>query len=222
MGETEGKRCFVIMPFSRTKSYTEKKWTEFFNEWIKPAVEGSNLGLFCERSHPTTGDVIRDIVRKLYSAEAVVAILTDQSANVFWELGVRHSLRGTNAILFAEKKKDVPSNLHTTCAWHPYRLQRKEKQQFKRKLKALLKKVLLSPSKPDNPVAQFLEEEAELSVVDFEDETSFFNDLLGAIEKNKVGEMEKCLAYINQTAHEKTKRYTTLKTMNTFINVWNP
>jgi hypothetical protein len=77
------KKCFVIMPFSGTKSCSEEKWTEIFEYIIKPAVEESGLGYECERSVAKRENIIKGILEALNQANVVMADLTDNNPNVF-------------------------------------------------------------------------------------------------------------------------------------------
>ena len=104
------RSCFVIMPFSNTRSCRQDEWTTIFQELIRPAVEESGLGFTCRRSDTVTGNVIRDILMDLHAANVVIADLTDQRANVMYELGVRHAL-ATRTIMIAQRSKDIPSDL---------------------------------------------------------------------------------------------------------------
>ena len=110
--------CFVIMPFSTTPSCTEEEWTEVFEQVLKPAVESSNLDYVCRRSVATRGNIVASIIQDLNDAYVVLADLTDRNANVFYELGVRHSLK-TRSIIVAQKAKDIPFDLEA-YAYHVY------------------------------------------------------------------------------------------------------
>jgi hypothetical protein len=150
------KKCFVIMPVSKTKSCTAREWTMIFKEMIKPAVAGSKLGFTCERSKPRTGNLIRDILNELNRADVVIADLTDMNPNVFYELGVRHTLRN-RTILIAQDMKYVPSDLRSYWVI-TYKKGLSGLQDFKNGIKDTLKEMMNNPEKPDNPVADFLGE----------------------------------------------------------------
>jgi hypothetical protein len=107
---TGRKLCYVIMPFSSTASCSDGEWTSVYKGVITPAVESSGLGYVCRRSSATTGNLIRDIVGDLYEANVVIADLTDQRPNVFYELGVRHALKN-RTIMIAQRLSDIPSDL---------------------------------------------------------------------------------------------------------------
>ena len=102
------KKAFVIMPFSPTPSCGD--WTVVFEELIAPAITGSGLGYDCERSSILGGPFIKDILTNLFAADVVVADLTDRNPNVFYELGVRHTLRN-RTILITQCLAHIPSDL---------------------------------------------------------------------------------------------------------------
>src|SRR5205823_2237845 len=88
------KQAFVIMPFSDTPSATEQQWTEIYSEVFRPAFD--DCGYACDRAQPMTGHLLENIVERLATSSVVLADVTDRNPNVFYELGIRHSLkRGT-------------------------------------------------------------------------------------------------------------------------------
>jgi len=164
-GSSEKSRlCYVIMPFSGTKSCSEDQWTRIFEDLIKPAVEGAGLGYECRRSEATRGNIIKAIVRSLYEAHVVIADLTDQNPNVFYELGVRHALQD-RTILLAQSRKSVPFDLRP-YATHVYNWKDGAAQEkFRTKLIHLLADVDAKPDRPDNPVSDFLTDPAHRRAV---------------------------------------------------------
>ncbi len=81
------------MPFSATKKCTSEEWTEIFENVHSPAIAESRLGYECKRSSIRPGAFIKDILTQLNEADIVLADLTDMNPNVFYELGVRHTLK---------------------------------------------------------------------------------------------------------------------------------
>jgi len=78
--------CFVLMPF-------RDDLQGFYNSAVKPIVE--ELGLDCNLATDITaghGDVMDEIWVKLNEARLVIADLTGQNANVFYELGIANTL----------------------------------------------------------------------------------------------------------------------------------
>ena len=76
------KRCFVIMPFSNTKSHNQEYWTKHFELFLKPLIEGiEQVKGF--RSEPLRGSIASRIILDLNYSDIVVADLTDYNPNVF-------------------------------------------------------------------------------------------------------------------------------------------
>ena len=149
------KLCFVIMPFSSTKRCTSEQWTEIFDDVHKPAIKGSRLGYNCERSKIRTGAFIKDIVTQLNQADVVLADLTDMNPNVFYELGVRHTLRN-RTILVSQTMDDVPSDLRQYGVII-YETSPKGVTEYKKKINTILKDIRNNPDRSDNPVSDYLD-----------------------------------------------------------------
>jgi hypothetical protein len=149
------RNCFVIMPFSTTASCSEEEWTWIFEHLFKPIVEGAGLDYECRRSVATRGNLVAAILQDLNDAYIVIADLTDRNANVFYELGVRHSLKN-RSILLAQRDDDIPFDLQA-YAYHVYEWKTDEGQAaLATKLRQLLLDVDAKPERPDNPVSDFL------------------------------------------------------------------
>ena len=148
------KLCFVIMPFSATKRCTTEVWTEIFENIHKPAINGSRLGYKCERSKIRTGAFIKDILMQLNQADVVLADLTDMNPNVFYELGVRHTLRN-RTILVSQTMDDVPSDLKQYGVI-TYNTTPNGVTEYKKKISKILKDIRNNPDRPDNPVSDYL------------------------------------------------------------------
>lgn len=154
--EPEPKRlCFVIMPFSATATVTEKEWTDFYEQDIKPTVEAA--GYQCRRSEALRGNFTKDILRDLQAAHLVIADLTDLNPNVFYELGVRHSLQ-LRTIMLTRAIDTLPTDLRSYAApQYHFDTTVGSHQAFQKQLSDLLANVDGQPDKPDNPVADFLQ-----------------------------------------------------------------
>ena len=147
--------CFVIMPFSTTTSFTEEEWTLLFETLFKPAVEGAGLDYECRRSVATRGNIVASILQELKESYIVLADLTDHNANVFYELGVRHSLKD-RTILVAQKEEDIPFDLRA-YAYHIYDWFTEDgKEAFATRITELLSEIDNNPDRSDNPVSDFL------------------------------------------------------------------
>ena len=142
------------MPFSETNSLAEEKWTEIFEHIIKPAVEESGLGYECKRYGLGRANIVKDILEDLNRAQVVLADLTDDSSNVLWELGVRHTLK-RRTLLISQDTKFIPSDLKDYPVI-PYDQTKAGFDKFKENIRKKLEDIEADPDKPDSPVADFL------------------------------------------------------------------
>lgn len=102
------KKCFVIMPFSKTtEEHDEAYWTEFFDT-IKRIMEEKNY--YTTRSEVGPYKLFSNIVENIESSDIVIAILTDFNVNVWYELGIRHTLKSGTIMLLQEGQK-VPFDI---------------------------------------------------------------------------------------------------------------
>ncbi len=144
------------MPFSSTASCNKEQWTRIFEEIIKPSIEGTGLDYECTRSVATRGNVVGVILQDISDSHVVLADLTDRNANVFYELGVRHTLKD-RSILIAQKGEDIPFDLQA-YAYHVYDWKTPEGiRTFREIMKHLLTEIDTNPERPDNPVSDFLQ-----------------------------------------------------------------
>ena len=149
------KEVFVIMPFSSTHSCTESEWTDVFENVFQPAIEV--CGYSCHESTPNTGSLICSIIEQLKNAWIVLADITDRNPNVFYELGVRHSL-SNRTIIVSQNTEDIPSDLRGYWSIQ-YRLRPREVINFKKDISRIIIEIDANPNKCDSPVSDYLERE---------------------------------------------------------------
>lgn len=149
------KNVFVIMPFSATTRCSEEEWTDIFHNVFKKSIE--EIGYSCERIVPNRGSLIKSIIHKLKMSPIVLADITDNNPNVFYELGVRHSL-SKRTILVSQDPDNIPSDLNGFWTL-TYNIYPNKIQQFKNEIKTILKEIEENPNKIDSPVSEYLQNE---------------------------------------------------------------
>lgn len=103
-----GKQCFIIMPFSSTsEAHSEKYWNHFY-EILKKIIEP--LGFSCTRSQVGPYNMISQIVKHINESDLAIAVITDLNPNVWYELGIRHSLKN-GTIMLLEKGQKIPFDI---------------------------------------------------------------------------------------------------------------
>ncbi|HEY9674866.1 MAG TPA: SLATT domain-containing protein [Waterburya sp.] len=87
--------AFVVMPFGRKKG-PDGRWIDFnsiYYQLIKPTLEEAGFEPFRADEEAVSGDILTDMFQELLLADLVLADLSIDNANVFYELGVRHAIR---------------------------------------------------------------------------------------------------------------------------------
>lgn len=162
--------CFVISPIGKEDSEDHEKFKEILDYIIKPAIMDSGHDLEVLRADEInkTGSLIRDILENIYSSFVVIADLTGQNPNVFYELGVRHALK-SRTILIAQSSDDIPFDLkdYRTIT---YDTSAKGAIIFKNKLKKFLNEIFENPNRPDNPVLDRLDKIVDHRIMELENE----------------------------------------------------
>ncbi|HEV2955218.1 MAG TPA: hypothetical protein VGX95_03795 [Xanthobacteraceae bacterium] len=115
--ERARKSCFVIMPFGQKRDILpdgQKQDIDFdriYAELIKPVAE--SLAVECTRSDEVSksGLIHKDMIERILGSDVVVVDITTLNANVFYELGVRHTARPTGTVLVRMAHKPIPFNI---------------------------------------------------------------------------------------------------------------
>lgn len=172
MGDHSNEICFVISPIGKEDSETHEKFKEIYDHIIKPAIKYSGYKLEVIRADDIKkpGSWINDILKYLQSSFIVIADLTDQNPNVFYELGVRHSL-SPRTILIAQSTDDIPSDLRSYRSI-VYTTDLKGPSKFRDELNAYLKEIHNDPNFLDNPVIDHLSGILNKKIEDLENENT--------------------------------------------------
>jgi hypothetical protein len=101
-------RNFIVHPQKPTAFIVMQFTGEFnalYNEVIRPTCE--KYGLLCIRADDiyTTGLVLDDIVRSIQECFVIIADITPNNPNVFYEVGYAHGM-GKATILLSDKKRE--------------------------------------------------------------------------------------------------------------------
>lgn len=153
--EKKVRSCFVIMPFSNSASCSEAEWTDIFENTIRPAVEKSGLDYKCARSEAIAGNIIDNIIDDLNRADLVIADLTDRNANVFYELGVRHSLRDST-VLITQDISSTPFDLRPYAMLQYDWKTKRGRDEFRKQMKKVLTSIDEGRANSLSPVRKYL------------------------------------------------------------------
>lgn len=105
---------------------------------------------------PSHGNVLRDIVGRIADADLIVADMTGNNPNVFYELGLSHGLR-TPTILVAQSIDDIPFDLRSYHV-ERYGTDYAAAQDFQQRLEDVARRAAAGDLQPGSPVIDHLPE----------------------------------------------------------------
>jgi hypothetical protein len=126
---------FVLMPFA-------DKLKAIYDNHIRRVAESLELRIGRADDLFTTHSVMQDIWDSIYSAPIIIADCTGRNPNVFYELGIAHTL-GKPVILTTQDADDVPFDIRH-LRYIPYEYTPPGMQEFEERLSRTLQ-VLLMP-----------------------------------------------------------------------------
>ena len=162
------KLCFVIMPF-------REELEEVYNYGIKPAVEESGYRCVIAKEEIGSVNITRDIIEHIFQADIIIADLTGNNPNVFYELGVAHSV-GNRIIMITQDIQSVPFDIKSYRAI-PYEHTIKGAYMLREQLLTYIRTIDSWIRRPTNPVQDFGMQIPQIDVG-----TKDFNGRLTALE----------------------------------------
>ncbi len=99
----ENDLCFVLMPF-------REPFMRLYDEHVRPTLEELGLRVMKADDIFTPTAIVEDIWEHINRSRFVVADVTGKNPNVYYELGVAHTV-GKDAIILTQNEDDVPFDL---------------------------------------------------------------------------------------------------------------
>src|SRR5262245_62913160 len=112
---TTRPHAFVAMPFG-SKPGPDGRLIDFnrvYREYIAPALKAAGLEAFRADEEVRGGDIRTDMFQELLVADLVVADLTIDNPNVWYELGARHALRARGVVIICGGSVTTAFDLYT-------------------------------------------------------------------------------------------------------------
>ena len=108
--DSNSPHAFVVMPFGQ-KSAADGRTIDFdkiYEDLIKPALIEGGFEPFRADEETVSGDILTDMFQELLLADLVVADMSIDNANVFYELGVRHAFRKRGVVHIQSSRDYMP------------------------------------------------------------------------------------------------------------------
>ena len=124
-GSSFRRRVFVVMPFGKkdvqrkprtdlppeAKEQDETLQVDFdavYEKLFRPSLEAAGLQPFRADDEEAAGDILKDMFAELVTADFVLADISILNANVFYELGIRHTVRPRGVVCLHAGWADRP------------------------------------------------------------------------------------------------------------------
>ena len=153
------QHVFIVMPFGIKEGID---FNSVYHDLIKPALLDVGLEPFRADEEILPGDIRADMFQELLMADLVVADLSIDNANAWYELGVRHGLRARGIVQIRRTGSNrIPFDVCVDRTLHYHLQDGVPDPQFLTADRALLGKVALETlqsqrSRPSSPVYQYL------------------------------------------------------------------
>ena len=201
----ERPQAFVIMPF-------EVEFDSIYETLIKKSLEEAGYAVTRADSFLDQHNILSDVINGITTADLVVADLTTNNPNVFYELGLCHAL-GVPTALIAQSINDVPFDLRS------YKIQIYETHfnkvpKLKKFLKDLGQKHLSKEITFTSPVSDF---SADNKKTILENQLAVTEQLLESIEPVDEKELLDYLVEGDKATHDLTSILTKLLKDNELI-----
>ena len=107
--------CFVLMPFGQKPDPAGGPAIDFdriYREALAPAIEAAEMESIRADEERTGGIIHKPMFERLLLCEYAVADLTTANANVFYELGVRHTARPATTLTIFAMHQPMPFDVN--------------------------------------------------------------------------------------------------------------
>lgn len=101
--EVDESLCFVLMPFAAA-------FDRLYRDVVVPAIQEAGLTPLRADEVFSPTPIVEDVWRHIASARLIVADVTQKNPNVFYELGIAHTI-GKPVIVLTQSSSDVPFDI---------------------------------------------------------------------------------------------------------------
>jgi len=153
--------CFVIMPFGKKKDKNGKEidFDAIYQQLILPAIEEAKMEAVRADEEMVGGFIHKPMFERLLLCDYAIADLTTANANVFYELGVRHTAKPFSTLSLFVKDCLLPFDVSSLRSY-PYSLDAKRQLDQVEQDRAYIVKWLNQARNPvkDSPLFQLFDE----------------------------------------------------------------
>ena len=152
MTDTNEKICFVIAPIGKPESETRKRSDQVLQHIIRPAVESCGYKAVRADEIDEPGIITNQIIRHVIDDPLVIADLTEQNANVFYELAIRH-VTCKPLVQIINKVEDIPFDIRPMRTIQVNHQNPDRVEEAKTEIKRQIQSLEENPSSLENPIS---------------------------------------------------------------------
>lgn len=171
------KNCFVIMPF-------EGWFNSYYEKIYLPAIKEAGIIAIRADDLNRVGNIVNDIWKKTKEADIILADLTGQNPNVFYELGLAHAM-SKPVIIITASIDDVPFDLRSQRVIEFDKNLPNWGNKLKEKIIVTLKEVLRSPIDDELPVFNEEPEAHQVKLSPEENEILELKNVLDSLKREE-------------------------------------
>lgn len=155
------RNLFVVMPFGVRNASPEHPgnlidFDKVHSQIIRPAAEEADWKVVRIDEVVRPGPISDHYLKEIYTADLVLADVSIQNANVFYELGIRHAISTGGTVLIALRNTRLPFDIaHLRVLF--YEIDEQGIQDAKSSLVRVLREYHLRQTPAINPIREFLE-----------------------------------------------------------------
>ena len=147
---TGKKTCFVISPIGNADSDTRKRSNLTYEYIIRPVVEKFGYHLTRADYIKDSGIITSQIIDQIFESSLVIADLSDNNPNVFYELAIRHVIQKPYVQMMKSDQK-IPFDINALRTIS-FDIDLKSAEKAKKELFDQIESIENSNFNPDNPI----------------------------------------------------------------------
>lgn len=150
---SQNKSAFVISPIGKPNSSTRKRSDARFKHILEPECKNLRYSITRSDKLRTAGIITLDIIKHISGDDLIIADLTDQNPNVFYELAICHSLNKP-VLMLVSKGQKIPFDI---SSMRVVAIDDKNLRKSKTDIRLMLKSFLEDPEsfKGESPISMF-------------------------------------------------------------------
>ena len=161
MADNSEKICFVIAPIDKPGSDIRKRSDQVLEHIIRPVVESCGYKAVRADEIAEPGIITNQIIRHVVDDPLVIADLTGQNPNVFYELAIRHATRKP-LVQIINKVEDIPFDVGSMRTIQVDHQNLDSVEEAKAEIQSQIQYLEANPSSLENPISIALADRSSL------------------------------------------------------------